>query len=166
MIYFDDCEIDQIIWSAITASQCASDFSTYLSHNPQGASHLGEAEKRFKSVVDASAQAPSLFPDAVKAIQTLAETGDARAQFHMGKFYGNGHGVEKDIKLAEYWYLKAVTSGELRAYFNLGMTYLRSEEVGSKARGLQLLKFASDQGEMRSRAEVGMAGDVPLVVEG
>lgn len=115
MIYFDDCEIDQIIWSAITASQCASDFSTYLSHKPEGASHLDEAASRVKSLVDGSGQAPSLFPDAVKTIEALAETGNATAQFHMGKFYGNGHGVEKDIKLAEYWYLKAVTSGELRA---------------------------------------------------
>ena len=50
MIYFDDCEIDQIIWSAIAASQCASDFCTYLSHNPEGASHLDEAASRVRTL--------------------------------------------------------------------------------------------------------------------
>ena len=66
-------------------------------------------------------QAPALFPYAIKKIHALAEAGNATAQFHMGKLYASGNGVEKDIELAEVWYLKAVACGELRAHCNLGI---------------------------------------------
>jgi TPR repeat protein len=157
MISYDDSEIDQIMWSAIEFSHCASDFSTYLSHKPAGAAHLLEATERLKELVDTKNQAPALFPVAIKKIQALAETGNSTALFHMGKVYASGNGVEKDFTLAEYWYLKAVAGGELRAHCNLGMAYLRRDIDEDKSKGLQLLKFASDQGEMRSRAEIGMA---------
>ena len=74
MISFDDGEIDQIMWSAIENSHCASDFSSYLSHKPEGAAHLVEAAARLKEFVDVNNQAPALFPESLK--ETLHKSPD------------------------------------------------------------------------------------------
>jgi TPR repeat protein len=65
--------------------------------------------------------------DYVTAIQlwrSLADQGDARAQFNLGNMYRNGQGVRQDYAAAVSWYRKAPDQGYIPAQFNLGTMYL------------------------------------------
>lgn len=46
---------------------------------------------------------------------TLAQQGNAPAQFNVGAFYLNGQGIQKDEKLAEEWFEKSAAQGNARA---------------------------------------------------
>ena len=52
---------------------------------------------------------------AVRWYREAAELGDPFAQEALGNHYRNGAGIEKDLKLARYWYLKAVQGGRKSA---------------------------------------------------
>ena len=51
----------------------------------------------------------SKFQRAYELAKPRAEAGEPWAQLRLGIFYENGWGTSKDIKKAEYWYLKAIT---------------------------------------------------------
>lgn len=50
-----------------------------------------------------------------------AEKGDVEAQASLGLTYSFGLGVEKDYKLAAYWYEKAAKQGNALAQVSLGL---------------------------------------------
>lgn len=56
---------------------------------------------------------------------TNAEKGDANAQFSLGTCYSYGNGVEKDLRKAEYWWIKAASQcdGEFSYQYRLGYYY-------------------------------------------
>lgn len=112
-----------VLWTAIKSSSSPADFSTYLRHHPVHAAHLAEAERRQKEPAT-NAGGEALFPKAVEAIRALADSGDATALFHMGKFYDNGNGVAKDPQEAAKWYERAALNGEIRACHNLALMKL------------------------------------------
>ncbi|MHB8716307.1 MAG: tetratricopeptide repeat protein, partial [Sulfuricaulis sp.] len=61
---------------------------------------------------------------AVQLWQTLAEHGDADAQFTLGVLYNRGDGgVEKDMIEAVRWYRKAAEQGHVIAQYNMGIFY-------------------------------------------
>jgi uncharacterized protein len=65
---------------------------------------------------DDYAQASAIF-------KSLAEKGDARAQFNLGLLYDEGEGVPKDPEKAASWYRKAAEQGHREAQFNIGQMY-------------------------------------------
>lgn len=54
-----------------------------------------------------------------------AEKGDADAQFSLGTCYSHGNGVEKDLRKAEYWWIKAASQcdGKFSYQYRLGYYY-------------------------------------------
>lgn len=54
-----------------------------------------------------------------------AEKGDADAQFSLGTCYSYGNGVEKDLRKAEYWWIKAASQcdGKFSYQYRLGYYY-------------------------------------------
>jgi len=52
------------------------------------------------------------FPGAAAILLPLAEAGHASAQCQVGLLYEHGNGVEKDLAIAERWYLRAADSGD------------------------------------------------------
>ncbi len=64
-----------------------------------------------------------------KSLKTLAEKGDAEAQFNLGQMYYEGLGVDQDYKEAVKWYQEAADKGHARAQFNLGVMYDYGEGV-------------------------------------
>jgi hypothetical protein len=60
---------------------------------------------------------------ALQQLRTLAEQGNARAQFRLGLMYADGTGVPKDQVQAEQWYRKAAEQGEANAQAHLGGMY-------------------------------------------
>lgn len=61
--------------------------------------------------------------DNVTAIRSLAENGDAKAQFALGTMYRDGQGVEQDYPEALRWWRSAAEMGLLDAKLALGNIY-------------------------------------------
>ena len=64
--------------------------------------------------------------DAVESMRELAESGDAHAQYFMGKLYLDGSLVIPDSEAAMNWFHKASTSGYAPAQYALGKLWLRA----------------------------------------
>jgi len=60
---------------------------------------------------------------------SLAEQGDARAQFELGTLYDDGKGVARDDAEAVKWYRRATEHGYDLAQYTLGMSYYIGEGV-------------------------------------
>lgn len=85
--------------------------------------------------------------EAFKLNREAALLGDNDAILAMGWFHLNGYGVEKNLKLAEYWYRKSARGGESRAMFSLGwMAYDALAYTHAKRWFLR----ATDHGHIRS----------------
>ena len=61
--------------------------------------------------------------DNVTTIRTLAEQGDAEAQFALGTMYRDGQGVAQDYAEALRWWRRAAELGLIDAQFALGNMY-------------------------------------------
>ncbi len=56
-------------------------------------------------------------------VRTLAEQGDAKAQFALGTMYRDGQGVDRDYAEALSWWVKAAEQGVVDAQYALGNAY-------------------------------------------
>jgi hypothetical protein len=63
------------------------------------------------------------YAEALRLWGQLADQGNARAQFSLGKMYYIGQGVLRDNAKADAWYRKAADQGFDYAQFNLGVAY-------------------------------------------
>src|SRR6202453_4835436 len=59
----------------------------------------------------------------ISGLQQRADSGDAAAQFALGKAYESGNGVPKRTDQAALWYRKAADQGNQKAQSNLGLLY-------------------------------------------
>lgn len=59
----------------------------------------------------------------------LAEQGDAKAQYNLGRAFSEGHSVEQDYEQAFYWYKLAADQGYDPAQVSLGNMYLFARGV-------------------------------------
>ena len=67
--------------------------------------------------------ATSAWADNATAVRTLAEQGDAKAQFALGTMYRDGQGVARDYAEALRWWRKAAEQGVIDAQYALGNIY-------------------------------------------
>jgi uncharacterized protein len=63
------------------------------------------------------------YAEAARLWGQLADQGNARAQFSIGRMYYIGQGVPRDNAKADAWYRKAADQGFDYAQFNLGVAY-------------------------------------------
>lgn len=56
-------------------------------------------------------------------IKRLAENGSSKAQYHLGMFYNNGIGTQKNVNKAFEWFEKSASSGDPLGYYKLGCYY-------------------------------------------
>ena len=63
------------------------------------------------------------------ATKSLAEQGDALAQFNLGLMYDIGEGVPENDAEAVKWYRLAAEQGRADAQYNLGVMYATGEGV-------------------------------------
>jgi len=61
--------------------------------------------------------------DTFNAMVTLANKGDAEAQYHVGMMYNNGIGTQRDLKQAFDWFQKAAASNDPLGAYKLGCYY-------------------------------------------
>ena len=67
--------------------------------------------------------APLAWADEATAVRTLAEQGDANAQYALGTMYRDGQGVAQDYAEALRWWRKAAERGVVDAQYALGNIY-------------------------------------------
>ncbi len=94
------------------------------------------------------------YSGAIAIWRTLAEAGDADAQFNLGQAYRLGRGVPLDLSVAKIWFERAARSGHVDAETTLGLLTFQN---GDRAAGLKWLKAAADQGEPRALLVYGTA---------
>ena len=61
--------------------------------------------------------------DTFKAMVTLADKGDAEAQYHVGMMYNNGIGTPQDTKQAFAWFQKAAAANDPLGAYKVGCYY-------------------------------------------
>jgi uncharacterized protein len=102
------------------AAACVGALGALLveSDNQQPRVQKGPAASERASCCDASlaGDSQSTFARMLK----LAETGNPEAQYHLGMFFNNGLGVEREPKKAFEWFEKAAASGDPLGAYKLG----------------------------------------------
>jgi len=76
----------------------------------------------------------------------LANNGNVKAMYDVGKLYERGRGVQKDISKAAKWFQKAATAGNASAQARLGILYFEGRGVKQNfQKALKLLNAAAKQ---------------------
>lgn len=83
-------------------------------------------EKRIYFIGDSL---PSDWYAAFRIWLPLAEAGDPKAQYNVGRCYAKGDGIEKDQEAAMEWFMKAAMQNEPRAHFNLYFEYNENKDT-------------------------------------
>jgi hypothetical protein len=65
-----DAPIDAMIWGHIADSKCPKDFSAYIEHAPERATHRDEAHERLIALADDDSQCQ---PDELSYLDAIAE---------------------------------------------------------------------------------------------
>ncbi|MBI3902253.1 MAG: sel1 repeat family protein [Nitrosomonadales bacterium] len=69
------------------------------------------------------------YATALTKFKTIADQGDARAQFNVGVMHHQGQGVALDDKEAITWWTKAAEQGHAEAQDNIGLRYGKGQGV-------------------------------------
>ena len=94
--------------------------------------------------------------DAVESMRELAESGDAHAQYFMGKLYRDGPLLPPDWVMARYWFDKAAKQGYAAAQYALGKLYLSDDaSVHDPELGIQWLEHAAYNGNHYASYRLG-----------
>ena len=94
--------------------------------------------------------------DAVESMRELAESGDAHAQYFMGKLYRDGPLLPPDWVMARYWFDKAAKQGYVAAQYALGKLYLSDDaSVHDPELGIQWLEYAAYNGNHDASYRLG-----------
>lgn len=73
------------------------------------------------------------YSGALQEFSVLAQTGDPKAEYYMGRFYHYGEGVTVSGAEAAKWYRKAADKGVAGAQYNLGILYDQGNGVKEDA---------------------------------
>lgn len=96
------------------------------------------------------------YPAAVKEFKPLAENGDARAQYQLGRLFALGLGVPRDYGQAVAWLKRAASQGNAHAQNDLGVLYdLGRGVVANEKESAQWFRKAAVQGI--GAAQLGLA---------
>jgi TPR repeat protein len=92
------------------------------------------------------------------AYLSLAQSGDARAQWVVGQAYFDGLGVGSDLPQALSWFRRAAEQGEPRAQNSLGAIYRTGIGVPrDSAAGVRYLRSSADQGNALAQRNLAAA---------
>jgi hypothetical protein len=105
---------------------------------------------------------PGIKANTLEALRTLAERGDADAQWNLGVRYHTGDGLVQDDTQAVQWFLRAAEQGHVSAQATLGAYYWAGRGVPqdlSKAYFWSVLALAQGDDGSKSRLE-GLASQM------
>jgi len=94
----------------------------------------------------------------ISDLQKGADSGDAAAQFALGKAYQSGNGVPQNLDQAAIWYRKAAEQGNAKAQDNLGVLYWSGDGVEKdKTEAVRWYRKATRQGNANAMFNLGAA---------
>lgn len=100
----------------------------------------------------------SELPEKITALIKKAETGDAKAQFHLGMRYLDGEGIEQSDINAANWIKKSAEQGSEAAQNNLGWMYENGRGVEKDySKAFYWYLQAADQGNPGAQYNVGVS---------
>jgi len=100
----------------------------------------------------------ALSPSEVSDLQKKADSGDADAQFALGKAYETGNGVPQRMDKAATWYRKAAEQGNRKAQSGLGVLYWSGNGLEKdKAEAVRWYRKAARQGDANAMFNLGAA---------
>jgi uncharacterized protein len=107
----------------------------------------------------ATVNAPAaLSPAEVSDLQKRSDSGEADAQFTLGKAYESGNGVPQSEDQAATWYRKAAEQGSKRAQSSLGLLYWYGNGVTTdRAEAVRWYRRAARQGDGTAMFNLGAA---------
>ena len=95
---------------------------------------------------------------ALSVLRTLADQGDAAAQFRLGAMYYEGLEVPRDFSEAAKWYRKAADQGDAAAQTLLGDSYYRGEGVTQDyVEAVAWYRKAAQQADAFAQLRMGVA---------
>jgi len=95
------------------------------------------------------------FAAAMRLLRPLADAGDAKAEFHLGRMYALGQGVGQDPGQAVAWYRRAAQHGNAEAEFVLGVMFL-DRSGAPQEEALVWLRKAAEKGLFNAQFRLGM----------
>src|SRR5271157_5351904 len=95
------------------------------------------------------------FATAMRLLRPLADEGDAKAEFHLGRMYALGQGVGQDPGQAVAWYRRAAQHGNAEAEFVLGVMFL-DRSGAPQEEALVWLRKAAEKGLFNAQFRLGM----------
>jgi uncharacterized protein len=99
-----------------------------------------------------------LSPAEISDLQKKADSGDAAAQFGLGRAYEAGDGVPQRSDQAAMWYRKAAEQGNAKAQSNLGILYWLGEGVEKdRVEAIRWYHKAARQGNANAMFNLGAA---------
>jgi uncharacterized protein len=99
-----------------------------------------------------------LSPAEISDLQKRADSGDAAAQFALGKAYESGDGLPNRADQAAIWYRKAAEQGNEKAQNNLAILYWTGDGVEQdKAEAVSWYRKAARQGDANAMFNIGAA---------
>ena len=81
-----------------------------------------------------SALAQGDYQKAAAILQTMANDGDAEAQFNLALLYQQGRGVNPDNNLSSYWLAMAARQGLAQAYARLNNNSIKPTQMAAKVK--------------------------------
>jgi len=97
------------------------------------------------------------YTSAYQEFKTLAEKGDAKAQYHLGMLYKEGQGVLQNKQSAAQWFRKAADQGVAEAQFQLANAYDKGEGVGQSNEFAALwYRKSAERGNPWAQANLGV----------
>ncbi|MGB9071408.1 MAG: tetratricopeptide repeat protein [Terriglobales bacterium] len=94
----------------------------------------------------------------ISELQKRADSGEAAAQFALGKAYESGNGVPQRTDQAATWYRKAAEQGNAKAQNSLGVLYWLGDGVEKdKNQAVQWYRKAARQGDANAMFNLGAA---------
>lgn len=100
----------------------------------------------------------------------LAEQGHTDAEYHLGWFYANGHGLRVDMLKAVYWWTRAAEQGHADSQYALAVAYGSGEGLEQDPeKAVQWLLAAAHQGNddaqaiLREKLAAGAPEVQPLI---
>src|SRR4029077_17278294 len=80
-----------------------------------------------------------------------AESGDAQAQFELGRAYEDGKGVAQDDERAVQWFRKSAEQGNAQAQNSMGVMYAQGRGVqGDREEAIRWYRQAAKQGQLEA----------------
>ena len=96
------------------------------------------------------------YKTALQELHPLAEGGNPKAQFHLGRMYARGNGVPQDDEGAVKWFRKAAEQGDADAQFLLGLTYeIEGSPIKDYKEAVKWFRKAAEQGNADAHYYLG-----------